>query len=242
MGLAREATIERQIETLSSESVAALNLGVPGYGPEDALEHYRERAGAAAGHVFFLLYGNDLRLDNCRAAFHTAVDGVIVRRERADGRPARAGELRRRLAERRARGAPDPSAGLRGAALLERLRARLEALRDPESQLLAGAPGEFSEACARRAAGAAAAMRALARAHGQRFSVVVLPTAGEAARQRYAAPMRAALAELGRLEVPTLEVRPLLSPGDYLSGDEHLAPSGARKVARAILEAARGAG
>jgi hypothetical protein len=236
MGLDRAQTIERQIETLSAGEVAAYDLGVPGYGPEDSLEHYREHAAPVARHTFFLLYGNDLRQDNCRAGFHTAFEGFIVTRDRPDGTRRDPGELRRGLvAAKAAASAVSWISGVKGILLLEQLRRRVEALRDPDAFLLLGQPSDFPEDCPRSAARAAGAMAALARERGQAFEVVVLPTVLEAMLQRYAQPMRACLRELQRLSLPTLEVRALLSAADYLPRDEHLAASGASKVAAAIL-------
>ena len=239
MGLEKADTIEGSLESLSAGEVAAYNLGVHGYGPEDTLEHFRERPELRTTHTIFSLYGNDLRFDNCRKALHTAFEGYIVSRDRPDGTPYEAADLRRELAEAERKEQHGWPSRLKSIAVLEELHARVGALLDPERILRAGASDQFSDACALAAAHQVDAIRALARERGQAFTVVVLPTVGETALQRYSQPMQLAVDELKRLGIPMLEVRPLLTPGDYLPRDEHLAPSGARKVAAAIYQRLR---
>jgi hypothetical protein len=234
MGLAKADTIEGQLEALSAGTLLAYNLGVHGYGPEDSLEHFRERESLVATHTFFLLYGNDLRFDNCRKALHTAFEGYIVPRDRPDGRPYTPEELRRELDEAVRKEQRGWLSRLKTIAVLEDLRGRLDAQLDPERVLRAGPVDQFSTECALSAARHVDEIGALSRERGQTFAVVILPTVGEAALQRYAQPMQLAVDELRRRGVPMLEVRPLLTPADYLPRDEHLAPSGAAKVASAI--------
>lgn len=239
IGLSGEETIESQIEELSGGQAAAYNLGVPGYGPGDSLEHYRERTDLGATHVFFLLYGNDLRFENCRTAFHTAFEGFIVPREGPGGARLSGEDLLRAVAEAERPSDPGWTSSIKSVALLAELRGRLDVFLDPERVLLAGRPADFSAECSRAAAHQANAMRVLASSRGQEFVVVVVPTAGEAALQRHSQPMQVCIDELRRLSVPMLVVRHLLSPRNYLERDEHLAASGAEQVAAAILAAAR---
>src|SRR4030095_12653188 len=239
VGLPREEDIEGQIERLSSGAVAAYNLGVPGYGPGDSLEHYRERGGEThASEVFFLLYGNDVRFENCRTAYSAAYSGLIVPRERADGLPLPPENVEQALAAVQSLGYRSWPDRVKGTVLLERLRRRVDALLDPEQMLRPGRPGDFSDECSLEAARNMDAMRALAAERGQRFTAVVIPTPGEAALQRYSQPVQVCVDELKRRSVPLLEVREALSPRDYLEGDEHLGPGGTAKVAAAIIRSA----
>jgi hypothetical protein len=235
VGLPREEAIESRIEQLSGGEVAAYALGVPGYGPGDSLEHYRERGDVKATHAFFLFYGNDVRVENCRTAFSTAYAGLIVPRDRGDGRPLSPQQLEQALVAVHRLGHRGWLDRLKSAVLLERLRTRFGVLLDPERMLRSGRPGDYSEECSLAAAQQVEAMRALAAERGQYFAVVVVPTPGEAALQRYSQPVAVSIEEIRRRSVPILEIRDLLSPHDYLEGDEHLGPSGAIKVAAAIL-------
>jgi hypothetical protein len=239
-GLPREDTIESQIEQLSQGDAAAYNLGVPGYGPGDSLEHYRERGELRASHTFFLLYANDVRFENCRTAYSTAYQGYIVPRERADGLRLSPEELERALAGVESLGRRTVLERLKSSLLLVGLRRRVEALFDPEQMLRPGRPGDFSAECSREAARNVDAMRTLAEERGQRFAVVILPTPGEVRLQRYSKPMQDCLDELKRRAVPIIEVKELLSPEDYLEGDEHLSRAGAGKVAGAIVRSFEG--
>jgi hypothetical protein len=235
VGLAKSQTIEAQIESLSQGRAVAYSLGVSGYGPGDTLAHYRERTAFPATHTFFLLYDNDLREDNCTAAFHTAVGGVIVPRAQPSGAPYTAEDVERALAAARAEDARLWVGQLRSALTLRELRGRTLALLGREVWLASGQPGQFTRACALAAAEQSDEMRAVARARGERFAVVVLPTAAEAQRERYFELMQLCIDELRRRSIPVIEVRDALAFSDYFRHHEHLNAAGARKVAGAIL-------
>lgn len=234
VGLQKAQTIEAQIEAASQGRAVAYSLGVGGYGPGDSLAHYRERTQLSATHTFFLLYGNDLRIDNCSAGFHTAVDGVIVPRARPDGAPYTRDDVERELAAARQEDDRLWLAELRSALRLRELEGRLSRLlgRGP---LTTGPSEQYTRECALAAAARIDEMRALARERSQRFAVVVLPTAAEARRGSYFEVMQLCLQDLERRSVPVLEVRDRLAFPDYFRHHEHLNPSGARKVAEAIL-------
>ena len=235
VGLQRSQTIEAQIESAAGGEAAAYNLGVGGYGPGDTLAHYAERTAFRATHTFFLLYGNDLRADNCSAGFHTAVEGLIVPRAKPDGSPYTREDVERELSEARAHDAGLWLSQLKGALTLRELRARLQHLLGRDVPHASGAPGEFTRECALAAATRIDEMRAIARARGERFAAVILPTAAEARAGRYVELMQVCIRELERRSIPILEVRERLGSSDYFRHHEHLNPAGARKVAQAIL-------
>ena len=241
IGLARAETIEAQLERESGGRVAAYNLGVGGYGPSDTLAHYRERKRSleafAPTDTLFLLYGNDLRRDNCEPLLHTAVGGEIVTKTAADGSPYTPEQVDREIQV-----ALREDDGLwlertKGVLTLKGVRARVSALLRHEPVLVSGSPEDYSPHCALSAAARAAEMQAEAHARGERFAVVILPTPGETAAGRYAGPMEICKAELERLGVPRVEILARLTPADYFRHHEHLSPSGAHKAAQAILEA-----
>ncbi len=235
VGLQKAETIEAQLEAASGGRVVAYNLGVGGYGPGDTLEHYRERTAPSATHTFFLLYGNDLRIDNCSPGYHTAVDGVIVPRTRPDGAPYDSADVERELAAARREDARLWYAQLRNTLMLRELRGRLAHLLRRDTPLAAGAADQFTRDCALAAAARSDEMRALAHSRNERFAVVILPTAAEAQSGRYFELMQLCMQELRRRSIPVLEVRDRLTIDDYFRHHEHLDPSGARKVAQAIL-------
>jgi hypothetical protein len=235
VGLQKSQTIEAQLEAATGGRAVAYNLGVGGYGPGDTLEHYRERPWFPATDTFFLLYGNDLRVDNCTAGYHTAVDGVIVPRAGPGAVPYGPADVERELAAARKQDARLWYAQLRNALSLTELRGRLTRLLGREVPLAAGAPERFTRECALAAAARADEMRELARARNQRFAVVILPTAAEAQSGRYFELMQLCIDELRRRSIPVLEVRDRLTLHDYFRHHEHLNAVGARKVAHAIL-------
>jgi hypothetical protein len=143
VGLPREDDIESQIERQSDGAVAAYNLGVPGYGPGDSLEHYRENGDVDATHAFFLLYDNDLRFDNCHTATHTAYAGFIVSREGADALALEPDALEQEIAASEQTGEQSPWQRIKRALQLEQLRRRAASLLDPEPMLLP--PGSSSD-------------------------------------------------------------------------------------------------
>jgi hypothetical protein len=233
-GLEKPDTVEGQIERESGGRAVAYNLGVGGYGPPDTLAHYRERAAFPATHTFFLLYGNDLRVDNCTPAVHTAAGGVLVPR-RTDGAPYSAGDVEQRLARVLQEDADLWIQQLKRALLLTQLRARLVHVVRNDYPLATGPADQYTPECALAAAARADEMRAIAHARGQQFAVVVIPTPGEALLRTYHERMQACIAELRRRSIPVLEVRDRLEPSDFFVHHEHLNASGTHKVARAIL-------
>ncbi|MFN0059872.1 MAG: hypothetical protein ACKVX7_15545 [Planctomycetota bacterium] len=238
-GLRAEDTIDRQLEQMSSGNIASYNLGVPGYGPEDTLEHYRERSAWSPTHTFYLLFNNDLRHDNCRKAIHAAFEGLIVLRNRPDGTPFSDDEQREKLAEAQR----DPRASwpkvLKQVLVLHGLRERVGAFSHLDRVLVSGRPEQFDESCVRAAVQHAAAMQELAQARGQQFAVVVIPTRAECAMKRYSTPLALGVAELKQRAIQVVEVRDLLGSDDYFAHDEHLSAGGAAGVAKAILESMR---
>ncbi len=235
VGLQRAQTIEAQIESASAGRAIAYNLGVGGYGPGDTLAHYRERTAFHATHTFFLLYGNDLREDNCSAGFHKAVDGLIVPRARPDGTPYTSEDVERELRAARAEDGRLWVAQLKGALTLRELRGRLRHLLGRDLPLATGAREEYTRECALAAAARIDEIRAIALARGERFAAVVLPTAYEAQAGSYVELMRLCIGELQRRSIPIVEVLDRLGSSDYFRHHEHLNPAGAGKVARAIL-------
>ncbi len=234
-GLQKQETVEAQIEHESNGRAVAYNLGVGGYGPGDALEHYRERAAFSATHTFLLLYGNDLRYDNCKAAFHTAADGVIVPHAKADGSPYTHEDVEQKLRVALRDDGRLWLAQLKSALLLTQLRGRLAGLIRREYPLATGAPEQYTRECALSAAARADDMNQIARARGGRFAVVVVPTPGETLQHTYFERMQECMLELERRSIPVVEVRARLTPADYFPHHEHLNASGAQKVAKAIL-------
>ena len=234
-GLEKGDTVEGQIERESSGRAVAYNLGVGGYGPGDTLAHYKEHTAFPATHTFFLLYGNDLRVDNCTAGFHTAVDGVVVPRAREGGAPYTAQDVQRRVSAALEDDARISLRQLKSAFALEQLRSRALHLIRNDYPLATGPAEQYTPECALAAAERADEMRALARARGQEFAVVILPTPGEALQQRYHERMQTCIRELTRRSIPVLEVRERLDARDFFPHHEHLNASGTLKVARAIL-------
>lgn len=228
-------TVESQIEAGSKGRAIAYNLGVGGYGPGDTLEHYRERTAFSATHTFFLLYGNDLRIDNCAAGVHTAVDGVIVPRSTESGAAYTVDEVERRLAAALQEDGTLWLKQVKRALALTQLRGRLLHVLRKDFPLAAGHPEDYTPECALAAAARSDEMRQIAHARGERFAVVVVPTPGETLLRTYHPSMQTCLRELERRSVPVLEVRELLTAADYFPHHEHLNPSGAHKVAQAIL-------
>ena len=234
-GLEKQDTVEAQIERESSGKASAYNMGVGGYGPADALEHYRERATFPATHTFFLLYGNDLRADNCAPAVHTAVGGVVVPRSRAGGAAYTADEVERKVAAALERDGTLWLQQMKRALALSQLRSRLLRVIRNDFPLATGPLQQYTSECALRAAAFLDEMREIARARGQTFSVVVVPTPGEALQHTYFDRMQECIRELERRSIPVVEVRDALTVSDYFEHHEHLNPSGAHKVAQAIL-------
>jgi hypothetical protein len=234
-GLDKQDTVEAQIERESRGRASAYNMGVGGYGPADALEHYRERASFPATHTFFLLYGNDLRVDNCAPAVHTAVGGVVVPRSREDGAAYTADEVERKLAAALEEDGTLWLQQIKRALALSQLRSRLLRVVRNDFPLATGPLEEYTPECAVAAAAFLDEMREVARARGQSFSVVVVPTPGETLQHTYFDRMQECIRELERRQIPVVEVRDALTVSDYFEHHEHLNPSGAHKVAQAIL-------
>ena len=234
-GLEKGDTVEAQIERQAAGRAVAYSLGVGGYGPGDTLEHYRERATFPATHTFFLLYGNDLRVDNCKAGIHTAVDGVVVPSTHDDGSPYTTPEVEQQLATARQQDARLWLEQLKDALRLSQVRARLTHVLRNDYPLATGAPDQYTPECALAAAARAAEMSEIARARGQQFAVVILPTPGEALQHMYFERMQACIQELERRSIPVLQVREQLTARDFFAHHEHLNASGARKVATQIL-------
>ena len=69
------------------------------------------------------------------------------------------------------------------------------------------------------------------------FGVVIVPTSGEATHQRYASYSSAYLSALRQAGIEVVELLDRLSGDDYFTHDCHLNPAGARKAAKAIVEA-----
>lgn len=235
-GLSAAESIDGDIERMSSGRIASYDLGVPGYGPEDTLEHFREKTAWSPTDTFFLMFNNDLRQDNSRKAIHTAFEGLILPRQRPDGSSLSAAELHERVLE--AERGPRESwiQELKQIVVLLSLRERIEATVDVECMLSSGRPEQFDADGVRAAVEHTRSMQALARERHQAFAVVVIPTRGESTYKCYSKPTAAYIAELGKLAIPVIEVRDRLGPPDYFSHDEHLSASGAAVVARAIVE------
>lgn len=238
-GLSAAETIDGQIERVSADRIASYDLGVPGYGPEDTLEHFRESTQWAATDTFFLMFNNDLRQDNCRKAIHTAFEGLILPRNGPRGSPLGTAELHARVAEAQRGPRATWIQELKQVMVLLSLRERIAAYVDVERLLTSGRPEQFSADCVHAAVQHTRSMQELAIARAQTFGVVVIPTRGESTHERYSRPTAAYVAELRSLAISVIEVRDQLGPADYFAHDEHLSASGAAIVARAIVESLR---
>jgi len=238
-GLAKQDTIEGWIERESAGKVVAYSLGVGGYGPGDTLEHYRDRETVSATDAFFLIYGNDLRVDNCAAGLHTAVAGAVVDRVKPDGEPYTEQDVERLIAEGAAKDDRIWLARFKDAVALRTLRGRLSWRVLGEAPLASGSPADYPPECVDAALANIDGMRELARARGQRFAVVILPTPGEAQQGAYFERMRDCIHGLEQRGIPVIETRDRLGAADFFAYHEHLDASGARVVARTILDSLR---
>ncbi|MFY9342069.1 MAG: hypothetical protein WAT39_06255, partial [Planctomycetota bacterium] len=235
LALAAAHRIDARIEERSAGRFDVVNLGVPGYGPWDAVERF-DRCGLRGDDVVYMLFTNDLRSDNAGPGQHTAVAGAIATRTDEHGRLRTwsAAEAAAMVAQLRA-WSPSLLETTKATLRLEQVRARIASLVDPESLRLEGRKALYRPEGIDSVVAAVSAFAAKARSAGMGFTVVATPTVGEVHLRGHCAPMVECTLRLRAAGITVHELLPELVTGDYLVHDGHFTPDGADKVAGAML-------